>query len=183
MLKRVLKWIGALLLGAAIIAGYVGLALLGTTPFELVLTTVMILMVVVVGALVIHLRALHRALFQHAQIAYRGFVLDFFLSLRSLLRERREEGRGAENDLLWNLIESYFRRETELYNTVVEELWDKTSMMHMLERGRIHKEAGLGDPRPIEPLYAELQELLGRLRDERVAREEARAASRGSAEG
>lgn len=179
MVKRVLKWIGAVLLGAAIVAGYVGLALLGATPFELVLTTVMILMVLVVGALVLHLRVMHRALFQHAQIAYNGFVLDFFLRLRELLRERREEGRAAENDLLWNLIESYFRRETELYNSVVEELWDKTSMMHMLERGRLRKEAGLGDPRPVEPLYAELHELLGRLREERLAREEARASNEG----
>lgn len=179
MLKTILRWIGAVLLGAAIVAGYVGLAMLGATPFELVLTTVMILMVLAVGALVLHLRVLHRALFQHAQIAYNGFVLDFFLRLRELLRERREEGRAAENDLLWNLIESYFRRETELYNSVIEELWDKTSMMHMLERGRLRKEAGLGDPRPVEPLYAELHELLGRLREERMAREEARGSSGG----
>lgn len=179
MLKTILRWIGAVLLGAAIVAGYVGLAMLGATPFELVLTTVMILMVLAVGALVLHLRVLHRALFQHAQIAYNGFVIDFFLRLRELLRERREEGRAAENDLLWNLIESYFRRETELYNSVIEELWDKTSMMHMLERGRLRKEAGLGDPRPVEPLYAELHELLGRLREERMAREEARGSSGG----
>ncbi|HEU4464035.1 MAG TPA: hypothetical protein VFS53_03230, partial [Gemmatimonadota bacterium] len=60
-----------------------------------------------------------------------------------------------------------------LYNTVIEELYDKTSMMHMLERGRIRKEGGLADPRPVEPLYAELHELLARLREERDARYEA----------
>ena len=65
------------------------------------------------------------------------------------------------------------RREAELYNTVVEDLYDKTSMMHMLERGRVRKEGGLADPRPAEPLYAELHELLARLREERQARETA----------
>jgi hypothetical protein len=74
------------------------------------------------------------------------------------------------NELIWNLLEDYFRSETELYNTVIEELYDKTSMMHMLERGRIRKEGGLADPRPVEPLYAELHELLARLREERDAR-------------
>ena len=46
-------------------------------------------------------------------------------------------------------------------------------MMHMLERGRVRKEGGFADPRPVEPLYAELHEFLGRLREEREARDEA----------
>lgn len=174
MWRKILLWLLGAVVVAAIGVGYWGLWLSGATPFQLVLTTVMLLMAIAVLALVLHLRALHRALFQHAQIAYRGFVLDFFLSLKTLLRERREEGRAAESDLLWNLIEGYFRRESELYNTVVEELWDKTSMMHMLDRGRLRKEAGLGDSRPVEPLYADLHDLLGRLREERLAREEGR---------
>lgn len=66
MVKRILKWIGAAVLGAAIVATYVGMAWLGATAFELLLTTVMIAMVIAVGALTLHLRALHRALFQHA---------------------------------------------------------------------------------------------------------------------
>jgi hypothetical protein len=80
---------------------------------------------------------------------------------------------GPANDVIWNLLEDYFRSETELYNTVIEELYDKTTMMHMLERGRIRKEGGLSDPRPVEPLYTELHELLARLREERQARHEA----------
>lgn len=172
MLKKILKILGAIVLAVAIVAAYAGLAWVGATPFELVLTTVMILMVLAVGALTLHLRALHRALFQHAQIAYKGFMLDFFLSLKTLMRERREAGESAEHDLVWNLIEDYFRRETELYNTVVEELYDKTSMMHILDRGRVRREPGLPDPRPVAPLYAGLHELLDRLREERLAREE-----------
>ena len=173
MVKKVLRWIGALLLSAAIVAGYVALAWLGATPFELVLTTVMILMVIVVGALVIHLRAVHRALYQANQVAYKGFMLEFFLGVKTLLRERRDSPEDAGDDLVWSLLEDYFRREVELYYTVVEELYDKTSLMHMLERGRVRKEPGLPDARPVEPLYSGLHDLLGRLRDEREARREA----------
>ena len=163
------------LLAGGIIAGYVGLAWLGATAFELVLATIMSAMVIAVGALILHLRALHRALYQQSQVAYQGFVRHFFLAVRSLLRERRAGEAAAEGDLVWNLIEDYFRREAELYNTVVEDLYDKTSMMHMLERGRLRREPGLGDPRPVEPLYQELHALLGQLREERGEREEARA--------
>lgn len=97
---------------------------LGVSVFELVLTTVMVAMVVAVVALILHLRALHRALFQQAQVAYQGFVLNFFLAVRHLLRERRSDEPSAEGDLVWNLIEDYFRREAELYTTVIEELYD-----------------------------------------------------------
>jgi hypothetical protein len=99
-------------------------------------------------------------------------MLNFFLALKGLLREREGEARAAENDLVWNLIEDYFRRETELYNTVVEELYDKSSMMHLLDRSRTRREPALGDSRPVEPLYQELHALLGRLREERRQREE-----------
>jgi len=176
--KELLKGLAVGLLAGGIIAGYVGLSWLGATPFELVLTTVMAAMVIAVGALVLHLRAVHRALTQHAQVAYKGFMLNFFLALKGLLRERRTDATAAENDLVWNLIEDYFRREAELYNTVVEELYDKTSMMHMLDRSRMRKEPALGDPRPVEPLYQELHALLGRLREERGAREERERPSR-----
>lgn len=164
--RKFLKGLLVGLLAAVVVAGYVALYWSGATPFELVLTTVMAAMAVAVGALVLHLRAVHRALFQHAQVAYKGFMLNFFLALKGLLRERRTDTTAAENDLVWNLIEDYFRRESELYNTVVEELYDKTSMMHMLDRSRMRKEPGLGDPRPVEPLYQELHALLGRLRDQ-----------------
>lgn len=174
MLKKMIRILGAIVLVGVVAAAYVGLAWAGATTFELVLTTVMILMTVMVGALVLHLRALHRALFQHAQVAYKGFMLDFFLAVRTLMRERRDES-SAEHDLVWNLLEDYFRRESELYNAVVEELYDKTTMMHMLERGRVRKESALPDNRPIEPLYARLHELLSRLREERIDRERARA--------
>ena len=173
MIKKLLRILGAIVLAAAVVAAYVGLTLAGATPFELVLATIMILLVIVVGALVLHLRALHRALFQHAQVAYKGFMLDFILAVKTLMRERREEG-SAEHDLVWNLMEDYFRREADLYNTVFEELYDKTTMMHMLERGRLRKESGLPDNRPVEPLYAGLHELLTRLREERMDREGAR---------
>lgn len=172
MLREFLKGLAYTLVAAAIIGLYVALAWSGATVFELVLATIMTAMVVVVGALVLHLRAVHRALFQHAQVAYKGFMLNFFLALKGLLRDRRSEGTAAENDLIWNLIEDYFRRETELYNTVVEELYDKSNMMHMLDRGRMRKEPALGDPRPVEPLYQELHALLGSLREERRVREE-----------
>jgi len=142
-----------------------------TTPFEIVLVAILVVLVVAVTALVLHLRALHRALFQHAQVAYKGFMLNFFLALKGLLRERASADQ-PENDLVWNLIEDYFRRESELYNTVVEELYDKSSMMHLLDRSRVRREPGLGDPRPVEPLYQELHALLGRLREERRVREE-----------
>jgi hypothetical protein len=105
-------------------------------------------------------------------------MLNFFLALKGLLRERRTDATAAENDLVWNLIEDYFRREAELYNTVVEELYDKTSMMHMLDRSRMRKEPALGDPRPVEPLYQELHALLGRLREERGVREDRERPSR-----
>ncbi len=141
-----------------------------TSPFEIAMVVMMAAMIVAVVALVLHLRAIHRALFQNAQVAYKGFMLNFFLALKGLLRERETEETAAESDLVWNLIEDYFRRETELYNTVVEELYDKSSMMHMLDRGRTRKEPGLGDPRPVEPLYQELHALLGRLREERRRR-------------
>jgi len=176
MLKSVLKILGATAAVAAIGAAYAGLYLSGATPFELVVVSVLLLLVIAVGALVLHLRALHRALFQHAQIAYKGFMLNFFLETRSLMQSRAGET-GPANDVIWNLLEDYFRSETELYNTVIEELYDKTTMMHMLERGRVRKEGGLADPRPVEPLYAELHELLARLREERQARAE--TASRG----
>lgn len=178
MARELLKGLGIGLLAGGIIAGYVGLSWLGATPFELVLTTVMVAMVIAVGALVLHLRAMHRALSQHAQVAYNGFMLNFFLAIRGLLGERRNESTAAESDLVWSLFEDYFRREAELYNTVVEELYDKTSMMHMLERGRVRKEPGLGDPRPIEPQYQELHALLGRLREERRLREEGEGRAR-----
>lgn len=173
MVKKILRVLGVVVLAVAIVAAYVGLAWTGAAPFELVLTTVMILMVIVVGALLLHLRALHRALFQHAQVAYKGFMLDFFLAVKTLMRERRDEG-TAEHDLVWNLMEDYFRREADLYNSVVEELYDKTTMMHMLERGRMRKESGLPDNRPVEPLYAGLHALLTTLREERMDRERAR---------
>ncbi len=173
MIKKTLKILGAVLLSAAIVAGYVALAMAGATAFELVLTSVMILMVIAVGGLILHLRALHRALFQHAQVAYKGFMLDFFLAVKTLMGERREEG-TAEHDLVWNLLEDYFRKEADLYNSVVEELYDKTTMMHMLDRGRMRKESGLSDNRPVEPLYAGLHQLLSTLRDEREEREAAR---------
>ena len=172
MLRNILKALGAIVALAAIGAAYAGLYLSGATPFELVVVSVMVLMVILVGALVLHLRALHRALFQHAQIAYKGFMLNFFLETRSLMQSRAGET-GPANDVIWNLLEDYFRSETELYNTVIEELYDKTTMMHMLERGRIRKDGGLSDPRPVEPLYTELHELLARLREERQARHEA----------
>lgn len=171
MLKRFFRVIGAIVVIAAVGAAYAGLYLVGATAFELVVVSVLFLMVVAVGALVLHLRALHRALFQHAQIAYKGFMLNFFLEARGLMRDRSGES-GPASEVIWNLLEDYFRSETELYNTVIEELYDKTTMMHMLERGRMRKEGGLADPRPVEPLYAELHELLARLREEREARQE-----------
>lgn len=170
MLKKIFQAIGAIVAVAAIGAGYVGLYLSGATVFDLVVVSVLLLMAIAVAALVLHLRALHRALFQHAQIAYKGFMLNFFLEIRSLMRDRATDT-GPANDVIWNLLEDYFRSETELYNTVIEELYDKTTMMHMLERGRMRKEGGIADPRPVEPLYAELHELLARLREERQARE------------
>lgn len=172
MLKNIVKVLGAIVAIAAVGAAYVGLYIGGASAFELVVATALILLVVSVAALVLHLRALHRALFQHAQIAYKGFMLNFFLEVRALMRDRAGDAVPA-NELIWNLLEDYFRSETELYNTVIEELYDKTSMMHMLERGRMRKEGGLADPRPVEPLYAELHELLARLREERDARYEA----------
>jgi hypothetical protein len=171
MLKRFFRVIGAIVVIAAVGAAYAGLYLVGATAFELVVVSVLFLMVVAVGALVLHLRALHRALFQHAQIAYKGFMLNFFLEVRALMRDRSGES-GPASEVIWNLLEDYFRSETELYNTVIEELYDKTTMMHMLERGRMRKEGGLADPRPVEPLYAELHELLARLREERQTRQE-----------
>ena len=170
MLKKLFQAIGVILAVAAIGAAYVGLYLTGAPVFELVVVSVLLLMTIAVVALVLHLRALHRALCQHAQIAYKGFMLNFFLEIRSLMRDRAADT-GPANDVVWNLLEDYFRRETELYNTVIEELYDKTTMMHMLERGRLRREGGLADPRPVEPLYAELHELLARLREERQARE------------
>ena len=169
MLRSTLKVLCAIVAIAAIGAAYAGLYLGGATAFELVVVSVLLLMVVVVGALVLHLRALHRALFQHAQITYKGFMLNFFLEARALMRDRAGESAPA-NEVVWNLLEDYFRSEAELYNTVIEELYDKTTMMHMLERGRMRKEGALGDPRPVEPLYAELHELLARLREDREAR-------------
>lgn len=172
MLKRIFKVLGVIVAIAAIGAAYAGLYLGGASAFELVVVTALILLAISVAALVLHLRALHRALFQHAQIAYKGFMLNFFLEVRALMRDRAVDSVPA-NELIWNLLEDYFRNETELYNTVIEELYDKTSMMHMLERGRIRKEGGLADARPVEPLYAELHELLARLREERDARYDA----------
>jgi hypothetical protein len=172
MLRNILKILGAIVAIAALGAAYAGLYMNGTTAFELVVLSVLLLMALALAALVLHLRALHRALFQHAQIAYKGFMLNFFLETRALMQSRAGEA-GPANDVIWNLLEDYFRSETELYNTVIEELYDKTTMMHMLERGRIRKEGGLADPRPVEPLYAELHELLARLREERQARHEA----------
>jgi hypothetical protein len=169
MLRSTLKVLCAIVAIAAIGAAYAGLYLGGATAFELVVVSVLLLMVVVVGALVLHLRALHRALFQHAQITYKGFMLNFFLEARALMRDRAGESAPA-NEVVWNLLEDYFRSDAELYNTVIEELYDKTTMMHMLERGRMRKEGALGDPRPVEPLYAELHELLARLREDREAR-------------
>lgn len=171
MLKGILRAFGAIAVVAAVGAAYAALYLNGAEVFELVVVSAVLLMAIAVMALVLHLRALHRALFQHAQIAYKGFMLNFFLEIRSLMRDRAGES-GPANDVVWNLLEDYFRRETELYNTVIEELYDKTTMMHMLERGRLKKEGGLADPRPVEPLYAELHELLARLREERQARQE-----------
>jgi hypothetical protein len=171
MLKGILRVLGAIVAVAAVGVAYTALYLNGAEVFELVVVSAVLLMAIAVMALVLHLRALHRALFQHAQIAYKGFMLNFFLEIRSLMRDRAGEG-GPANDVIWNLLEDYFRRETELYNTVIEELYDKTTMMHMLERGRLKKEGGLADPRPVEPLYAELHELLARLREERLARQE-----------
>lgn len=172
MLRNILKVVGAIVAIIAVGAAYAGLYFAGATAFELVVLSVMLVMVIAVAALVLHLRAVHRALFQHAQIAYKGFMLNFFLETRALMQSRAGET-GPANDVIWNLLEDYFRSETELYNTVIEELYDKTTMMHMLERGRIRKEGGLTDPRPVEPLYAELHELLARLREERQARQEA----------
>ena len=172
MFRNILKVVGAIVAIVAVGAAYAGLYLAGATAFELVVLSVMLVMVIAVAALVLHLRAVHRALFQHAQIAYKGFMLNFFLETRALMQSRAGET-GPANDVIWNLLEDYFRSETELYNTVIEELYDKTTMMHMLERGRIRKEGGLTDPRPVEPLYAELHELLARLREERQARHEA----------
>lgn len=172
MLRNILKVVGAIVAIVAVGAAYAGLYFAGATAFELVVLSVMLVMVIAVAALVLHLRAVHRALFQHAQIAYKGFMLNFFLETRALMQSRAGET-GPANDVIWNLLEDYFRSETELYNTVIEELYDKTTMMHMLERGRIRKEGGLTDPRPVEPLYAELHELLARLREERQARQEA----------
>ena len=172
MLRNILKVVGAIVAIIAVGAAYAGLYFTGATAFELVVLSVMLVMVIAVAALVLHLRAVHRALFQHAQIAYKGFMLNFFLETRALMQSRAGET-GPANDVIWNLLEDYFRSETELYNTVIEELYDKTTMMHMLERGRIRKEGGLADPRPVEPLYAELHELLARLREERQARQEA----------
>lgn len=172
MLRNILKVVGAIVAIVAVGAAYAGLYFTGATAFELVVLSVMLVMVIAVAALVLHLRAVHRALFQHAQIAYKGFMLNFFLETRALMQSRAGET-GPANDVIWNLLEDYFRSETELYNTVIEELYDKTTMMHMLERGRIRKEGGLADPRPVEPLYAELHELLARLREERQARQEA----------
>jgi hypothetical protein len=169
MLRSTLKVLCAIVAIAAIGAAYAGLYLGGATAFELVVVSVLLLMVVVVGALVLHLRALHRALFQHAQVTYKGFMLNFFLEARALMRDRAGESAPA-NEVVWNLLEDYFRSEAELYNTVIEELYDKTTMMHMLERGRMRKEGALGDPRPVEPLYAELHELLAQLREDREAR-------------
>lgn len=171
MLRRILKISGVIVAVGAIGAAYVGLFLSGASPFELAVLSVLLLLVIVFIALALHLRALHRALFQHAQVAYKGFMLNFFLATRSLMQGRGDE--RPANDVIWNLLEDYFRRESELYNTVIEELYDKTTMMHMLERGRVRKEGGLADPRPAEPLYAELHELLARLREERQARETA----------
>lgn len=172
MLRNILKVVGAIVAIIAVGAAYAGLYFAGATAFELVVLSVMLVMVIAVAALVLHLRAVHRAMFQHAQIAYKGFMLNFFLETRALMQSRAGET-GPANDVIWNLLEDYFRSETELYNTVIEELYDKTTMMHMLERGRIRKEGGLADPRPVEPLYAELHELLARLREERQARHEA----------
>jgi hypothetical protein len=172
MLRNILKALGAIVVIAAVGAAYAGLYYTGATPFELVILSVMLVMVIGVAALVLHLRAVHRALFQHAQVAYKGFMLNFFLETRALMQSRAGET-GPANDVIWNLLEDYFRSEADLYNTVIEELYDKTTMMHMLERGRIRKEGGLADPRPVEPLYAELHELLARLREERQARYEA----------
>lgn len=172
MLRNILKVVGAIVAIIAVGAAYAGLYFAGATAFELVVLSVMLVMVIAVAALVLHLRAVHRAMFQHAQIAYKGFMLNFFLETRALMQSRAGET-GPANDVIWNLLEDYFRSETELYNTVIEELYDKTTMMHMLERGRIRKEGGLTDPRPVEPLYAELHELLARLREERQARHEA----------
>lgn len=171
-MKTVLKWVAVLVLATGLGAAYWILYDLGATPFELVLTTIMLLAVLVIYDLTLHLRAMHRAMFQHAQVTYRAFILDFFLALKNLMREREDDATGAASDLTWNLIESYFRREAELYNTVVEELYDKTSMMHMLDRRAIRKEVGLGDPRPVEPLYRDLHKLLEKLREDRMAREE-----------
>ena len=171
MLKRIFRVLGAIVVIAALGAAYGGLYLAGATAFELVVVTVLVLMVIAVAALVLHLRALHRALFQHAQIAYKGFMLNFFLEVRALMRDRAGDS-GPSSEVIWSLLEDYFRSETELYNTVIEELYDKTTMMHILERGRMRKEGGLADPRPVEPLYAELHELLARLREEREARQE-----------
>ena len=172
MAKRLLRWLAAFLAAAAIVALYAGLALAGATVVELVVASALVLLAVAVYTLILHVRALHRALFQQSQVAYKAFMLDFFLAIRRLLRERRESD-DVDDDLIWNLIEAYFRREAELYNTVVEELYDKTSMMHLIERGRVRKDAGIPDPRPVEPLYAELHELLAQLREERQARLEA----------
>ncbi len=88
MLKHVFKVLGAIVAIAAIGAAYAGLYLGGASPFELVVVTVLILLAIAVVALVLHLRALHRALFQHAQIAYKGFMLNFFLEVRALMRDR-----------------------------------------------------------------------------------------------
>ena len=171
MFRHILKISGVIAAAVAIGAAYAGLSMSGASPFELAVLSVLLLLVIAFVALSLHLRALHRALFQQAQVAYKGFMLNFFLATRSLLQGRG--GDAAANDVIWNLLEDYFRRESELYNTVIEELYDKTTMMHMLERGRVRKEGGLTDPRPVEPLYAELHELLARLREERQARESA----------
>jgi hypothetical protein len=170
--RRLLKGVLIALLTAGVVAAYLWLAWTGATVFELVMLTITATLLVAVVALTLHLRELHRALYRQSQVAYQGFMLNFFLSLRDLLRERRSDQAAVESDLVWSLIEDYFRREAELYNTVVEELYDKTSMMHILDRGRIRRAPAVGDARPDEPLYQELHALLGRLREERRAREE-----------
>ena len=123
MLRNILKVVGAIVAIVAVGAAYAGLYFAGATAFELVVLSVMLVMVIAVAALVLHLRAVHRALFQHAQIAYKGFMLNFFLETRALMQSRAGET-GPANDVIWNLLEDYFRSETELYNTVIEELYD-----------------------------------------------------------
>lgn len=168
-MNRFFRWLGPLAAVAAVVAAYAGLVLTGASVVEIAVVTALLLLAIAILTLTLHVRTLHRALFQHAQIAYKAFMLDFFLSVKGLLRERREDP-APDHDLIWNLVEAYFRREAELYNTVIEELYDKTSMMHLIERGRVRKDAGIPDPRPVEPLYGQLHELLARLREEREGR-------------